>query len=816
MADIIQHKRGNATSWVNNRTFVLADGELGIERLTKGGRIKVGDGVSEWNELDYVSVGADGPKGDKGDFLNAVDLIGSSTYNITLSSDAHLVSFLASLHKEWVPGMFITVAYQSNPKKFMIGQCQSYDPNTGDITLFVDQSTFGLTDPETPETYSDWVLSWAASAATTVKHAQSHLPGSSYDPLPLADSLSPGFITPEAFTIIDNLKITGAYIGNVQPPNMLVGAVWFNSGDVVITAPSISAIYNQYVGVNEIHNIMVSIGYGLGEEIPELLVTSSGDNNPIPLSCFSVTSLGGGYRQITFNPLLTSNPTTYVTAGLYSIAIRAIDNSNGVFTDSHFILGVSATLYTVTTSVSGGNGTVYPDSTAGTVYVAENGSIEIEPRPTIIDGQQPYAVSTMYVNGVLTPLLTSKYVLSNVQNNQSVEFTYALGQYITILQNDTNGTTTPNGVLTVATNGITTILITGNTGWEFGSVIVDSISYGANSGTHTINNNDTVDVYADSIRINAITTSHTVIPSFTAVLYSISWSGLYASLGTINNSIANSITGLQYGMSQSFNLTPATDYEINTVLVDNAEVWTNTGSIIESYTIYPILKNYVVSATFRIQVPPQVTGVACVVTNATTNTITWSTASRATSYTVYWSTTEPTDAEELISTGTAMSPTSSLTIPHSVADTSVPYYYTVLASNSTGRATLGSVVVDNQNALPSSSLEAILPTRPIMRTGYSLPIPAAVNVLVTIELVASMNVEADAASMAESFKLYSNAARTIVVPGAVSQDSPLIWRLIPTANLTASTKYYPRVSIAAKSLEGIPVRNEIVWEFTTA
>jgi hypothetical protein len=50
MATIIQHRRGTAAEWTSANP-VLAEGELGL--VTDTSRYKIGDGVTEWTELDY-------------------------------------------------------------------------------------------------------------------------------------------------------------------------------------------------------------------------------------------------------------------------------------------------------------------------------------------------------------------------------------------------------------------------------------------------------------------------------------------------------------------------------------------------------------------------------------------------------------------------------------------------------------------------------------------------------------------------------------------------------------------------------------------
>lgn len=61
MADIIQVRRDTAANWTSANP-VLADGEIGYEKDTQ--QIKVGDGTTAWNSLDYG--GIHGPQGEQG------------------------------------------------------------------------------------------------------------------------------------------------------------------------------------------------------------------------------------------------------------------------------------------------------------------------------------------------------------------------------------------------------------------------------------------------------------------------------------------------------------------------------------------------------------------------------------------------------------------------------------------------------------------------------------------------------------------------------------------------------------------------------
>lgn len=65
MANRLQFRRGTAAT-ATSANPVLADGELGYETDTL--QFKVGDGVSNWNDLDYGGIiGPQGPQGEIGD-----------------------------------------------------------------------------------------------------------------------------------------------------------------------------------------------------------------------------------------------------------------------------------------------------------------------------------------------------------------------------------------------------------------------------------------------------------------------------------------------------------------------------------------------------------------------------------------------------------------------------------------------------------------------------------------------------------------------------------------------------------------------------
>jgi len=73
MAAIIQARRGTAAQWIAANP-ILADGEFGHEKDTL--KLKIGDGVTAWNSLDYlamVATGGDASETSKGFVEEATD-----------------------------------------------------------------------------------------------------------------------------------------------------------------------------------------------------------------------------------------------------------------------------------------------------------------------------------------------------------------------------------------------------------------------------------------------------------------------------------------------------------------------------------------------------------------------------------------------------------------------------------------------------------------------------------------------------------------------------------------------------------------------
>lgn len=92
MPTTMQQKRGTSARWTELNPILL-DGEIGVESNTK--KMKVGDGVTHWNNLEYVQV-------------DAAEIAYTHTQNAQLSvwHITHSLSF--------IPNVFIT-DFNGNP-----------------------------------------------------------------------------------------------------------------------------------------------------------------------------------------------------------------------------------------------------------------------------------------------------------------------------------------------------------------------------------------------------------------------------------------------------------------------------------------------------------------------------------------------------------------------------------------------------------------------------------------------------------------------------------------------------------------------------
>jgi hypothetical protein len=150
MAIPLQLRRGTETQW-SAANPILLDGEVGIDKTSN--RIKVGDGVTRWNSLDYSLTGPSGPPGAAG--LGAmltgpapICYVGESL-QFTLTAYDSYVQYSVSAVNGTASIVGDTITYQASGTDGDDILTLSIDGNTRTITITVLKAIISF-PPEPP------------------------------------------------------------------------------------------------------------------------------------------------------------------------------------------------------------------------------------------------------------------------------------------------------------------------------------------------------------------------------------------------------------------------------------------------------------------------------------------------------------------------------------------------------------------------------------------------------------------------------------------------------------------------------------------
>ncbi len=294
------------------------------------------------------------------------------------------------------------------------------------------------------------------------------------------------------------------------------------------------------------------------------ITASAGPNGSIsPAGSVSITS--GSNGQFTITP----------DAG-YRVADVVVDGvSKGAVTSYLFrqVIGnhtISASftpdVYNIIATADV-NGSISP---SGTVPVNGGASQTFTITPAT-----GYTVSNVTVDGLAVGAVTS-YTFTNVNANHTINASFKTSSYTiaVIATAGSGGSITPAGTSTYFHGANATYTITPDPGYHIADVLVDGTSVGAVSSYH----------------FNNITANHTISASFAAnPSYTITASA--GSNGSISPSGSVSVTG---GTSQSFTMTPAAGYRVQSVLVDGASVGKSS-----SYNFTNVTADHAISVSFE-------------------------------------------------------------------------------------------------------------------------------------------------------------------------------------------------------------------------
>ena len=262
-------------------------------------------------------------------------------------------------------------------------------------------------------------------------------------------------------------------------------------------------------------------------------------------------------------PIDAGNNTTYTVTGLsdsqtYYFAVTAYSSSQ----ESPYSQELVCDFITAGTA---SNGQITP---AGTTAVAGGGSQTYSIIP-----DSGYQIGTVTVDGQQVADPTSSYTFSSVSGCHTIAATFVPSAYTITASSQAGGTISPSGAVSVSAGANQTFTISPSANYQISDVQVDGTSVGAVS-SYTFTN---------------VTASHTISASFTPVQYSISAS-VQGSGGTISPSGTSSVN---YGSSATYTITPATGYQISSVVVDGAPA-----GAVSSYTFANVTASHTITASF--------------------------------------------------------------------------------------------------------------------------------------------------------------------------------------------------------------------------
>jgi len=232
-------------------------------------------------------------------------------------------------------------------------------------------------------------------------------------------------------------------------------------------------------------------------------------------------------------------------------------NSAADGSDANFTIG----LYSLTAS-AGAHGSIDPPS----VSVAHGAS-----QPYTITPDPGYHVDSLYVDGIPVPV-SLPFSLTSVQAGHAVYVTFAIDTFTIAASTGAHGTIDPSGAVVVDYGADRGFTISPAAGYQVDSLYVDGEPV-APATSHTFTN---------------VTANHTIHATFAIDVFTIT-----ASAGAQGSIDPSGSVAVEYGSDQGFTISPATDYHVDSLVVDGTPVAPAT-----SYTFTNVTADHAIHATF--------------------------------------------------------------------------------------------------------------------------------------------------------------------------------------------------------------------------
>jgi len=298
------------------------------------------------------------------------------------------------------------------------------------------------------------------------------------------------------------------------------------------------------------------------------ITASAGSNGSISPSG-SVTVSAGASQTFAITPATGCKVSSVVIDGTSVGAVNTYTFSD--VTANHTISATFAmNTYTITPT-AGTNGTISPAAPV-TVNSGASQTFTITPATG-------YKVSSVVVDGTSVGAVNT-YQFSDVTANHTMSATFAVDPFTITPTAGSNGTISPSAPVTVNYGASQTFTIAPAAGYQVSSVVVDGTSVGAVT-TYTFPN---------------VTANHTISATFALNTYTITPTA--GTNGTISPAAPVAVNS---GTSQTFTITPASGYQVSSVLVDGTSV-----GAVTTYKFSNVTANHTISSSFAAPTPPPV------------------------------------------------------------------------------------------------------------------------------------------------------------------------------------------------------------------
>ncbi len=345
--------------------------------------------------------------------------------------------------------------------------------------------------------------------------------------------------------------------GGSQTFSMLP-ATGYQVAGVLVDGVSVGAVGSYtFSSVAASHTISVSFA-----PISFTITPSAGANGSISPGTAQTVSYGGS-QTFSITPATGYGVASVTVDGVSVGPVTSYTFSN--VTASHAIAATFAiNTYTITPG-AGANGSISP-ATVQTVSYGGSQTFTMTPA-------SGYHVASVLVDGASVGAV-STYTFSNVAASHTITATFAINTYTLTPSAGSNGSISPAAVQTVNSGGGQTFTMIPATGYQVSSVLVDGVSVGA----------------VTSYAFSNVTASHTISVSFALTTFTITPTA--GPNGSISPATAQTVN---YGGSQTFNITPATGYSVASVTVDGTSIGAQP-----SYTFSNVTASHTISATFSL------------------------------------------------------------------------------------------------------------------------------------------------------------------------------------------------------------------------